>query len=322
MRARKGFAMMAAIWLTVAIAVVALEFARDAKERRVLGMDAAERGTGRAAAIGALAATQARLERAIRQVAASGNTNTVLRSSDPWLDVDSLFSGAISTDSAVQVTLKARDMGTQLNLNLLSEEELRTFFGYALNDYAIADQLAAAIMDWRDADDIARPRGGERDAYIKAKRLALPTNANFRDVSELLDVQGITPQIYEKIVPFITVRGNGTVNLNTAPPQVLRPLPGMTDAILTRILALRSQGRRITNAAEVLPTAVGMGGRGGRGGPPPSPTQARLLARTTVNTTDVELTITARAGAQAQPVRLLAIVQRVGQNANISWRQW
>lgn len=312
--------MMAAIWLTVAIAVVALEFARDAKERRTLGMDAAERGAGRAAALGVLAQTQERLERAIRQVAQSGNTNTVLRSSDPWLDVDSLFSGSVSSDSAVQVVLRARDLGAQLNVNLLSEDELKTFFGYALNDYSIADQLAQSIMDWRDPDDIARPRGGERDAYVKAKRLALPTNANFRDVSELLDVQGVTPQIYEKVAPFLTVRGNGTVNLNTAPPQVLRPLPGMTDAILTRILALRSQGRRIANANEVLPGATV--GRGGRGGPPPSPTQQRLLARTTVNTTDVELTITARAGAQAQPVRLLAIVQRVGTNANISWRQW
>jgi general secretion pathway protein K len=312
--------MIAAIWLTVAIAVVALEFARDAKERRLLGMDASERGMGRAAALGALAQTQARLERAIRQVAQSGNSNTVLRSSDPWLDVDSLFSGSVSSDSAVQVVLRAHDLGAQLNVNLLTEDELKTFFGYALNDYSTADQLAQSVMDWRDPDDIARPRGGERDAYIKAKRLALPANANFRDVSELLDVQGVTPLIFEKVAPYLTVRGNGTVNLNTAPPQVLRPLPGMTDAILTRILALRSQGRRINNASDVLPGATQ--GRGGRGGPLPSPTQQRLLARTTVNTTDVELTITARAGAQAEPVRLLAIVQRVGQNANISWRQW
>lgn len=320
-RARRGFAMMAAIWLTVAIAVVALEFARDAKERRTLGMDAAERGAGRAAALGVLAQTQERLERAIRQVTQSGNTNTVLRSSDPWLDVDSLFSGSVSADSAVQVMLRARDLGAQLNVNLLSEDELKTFFGYTLNDYSTADQLAQSIMDWRDADDIARSRGGERDAYIKAKRLALPTNANFRDIAELLDVQGVTPQIYEKIAPFLTVRGNGTVNLNTAPAQVLRPLPGMTDAILTRILALRSQGRRISNASDVLPGATRRG-TGGRGGPPPSPTQARLLARTTVNTTDIELTITARAGVQAAPVQLRAIVQRLGQNANISWRQW
>jgi type II secretory pathway component PulK len=312
--------MMAAIWLTVAIAVVALEFARDAKERRLLGIDAAERGAARAAALGVLAQTQERLERAIRQVAQSGNTNTMLRGSDPWLDVDSLYSGSVGSDSAVQVNLRARDLGAQLNVNLLSEDELKTFFGYALNDYAIADQLAQSVMDWRDPDDIARPRGGERDAYVKAKRLALPANANFRSVSELLDVQGVTPQIYEKVAPFLTVRGNGTVNLNTAPPQVLRPLPGMTDAILTRILALRSQGRRIANANTVLPGAAG--GRGGRGGPAPSPTQQRLLARTTVNTTDVEVTITARAGAQAQPVQLLAIIQRVGQNANISWRQW
>ena len=32
-------------------------------------------------------------------------------------------------------------------------------------------------MDWRDADSIPRPSGAERDAYIKAGMLALPTNA-------------------------------------------------------------------------------------------------------------------------------------------------
>lgn len=311
--------MLTAIFLTVAIAVVAFEFARDAKERRTLGMDAAERGTGRAAALGALAAAQARLDRAIRQVAQAGNVNQNLRSADPWLDVDSLFSGTIALDSGATVDVRARDLGTQLNINLLSEGELRTFFGFTLNDYAIADQLAASVMDWRDPDDVARPRGGERDAYVKARRLALPENSNLRDIAQLLDVQGITPAIFEKVSPFLTVRGNGTVNLNTAPPQVLRPLPGMSDAILARILALRSQGRRIQSPNQVLPVAGG--GRGGRGGPP-SPTQQRLLERTTVNTTSVELTLTAHAGPQSQPVRMLAIVQRVGQNANVTWRQW
>ena len=40
-------------------------------------------------------------------------------------------------------------------------------------------------MDWRDADSIPRPSGAERDAYIKAEMLALPTNAPFREIEEL-----------------------------------------------------------------------------------------------------------------------------------------
>src|SRR6185436_2502230 len=50
---RPGFAMLAAIWLIVAIAVVVLQFGLDAHERAQLGLEAADRGRGRAAATGA-----------------------------------------------------------------------------------------------------------------------------------------------------------------------------------------------------------------------------------------------------------------------------
>ena len=56
--------MMAALWLVVAIASVTMYFSIDARERRQLGLDAAERGRARAAALGALAMTQARLDAA------------------------------------------------------------------------------------------------------------------------------------------------------------------------------------------------------------------------------------------------------------------
>ena len=53
-RNRRGFALLAAIWLVVAIAAVALQFSLEARERRLLGIHTAERGKGLAAATGAL----------------------------------------------------------------------------------------------------------------------------------------------------------------------------------------------------------------------------------------------------------------------------
>lgn len=324
MRERRGVAMLVALWMVVAIAVVALQFATDAKERRVLGTQAAERGRSRAAAGAGLAMMQARLEQALRQTGTSGTgAAAALRASDPWLDVDSVYSGPLDVDSNVTVTLRARDLGSVMNINLLTEDELRTFLGYVLQDYAGADQMAQSILDWRDADDQARPRGGERDLYLKEQRLALPANAQFREVEELLQVNGVTPAVYAKVSQYLTTHGNGAVNLNTAPAPVLRSLPGMSDAALTRILAMRSQGRRIQSVAQVLPQASAPPVRPGASGPAPqTQASARLQARTTVNTTSVELTLIARAGPQAQPVRLSAIIDRAGNNANISWKQW
>jgi hypothetical protein len=89
-RPRKGFALLAAMWLIVAIAAVALQFSLEARERRLLGINTAERGRGRAAATGALNSTQAALEAALRQGPGTGNaTMALMRGSDPWLDASS-----------------------------------------------------------------------------------------------------------------------------------------------------------------------------------------------------------------------------------------
>ncbi len=317
---------MAAMWLVVAIAAVALQFSIEAHERRNLGILASERGIQRGAAVGALALMQAKLEYALR-VAPSGSNPNIgrLRASDPWLDVDSLYSGPVLVDS-MQVDVEAHDLGERLNINQLSETELTTFFSFLLGDATKATQLAQSIMDWRDADSIPRPSGAERDAYIKAEMLALPTNAPFRTIEELQDVMGMTPDIYQKISPYLTTLGAGVVNVNTAPVPVLRTLPGMTDATLNRILQLRSQGGRINSIGDIFPgVAVGGGRAAGRPIAGQLSSQAvvtAISARAGVATNQVELILTARVGPQAPPSKLTAVINRAGTTANISYKQW
>lgn len=321
MKTRRGVALLAALWLVVAIATVALQFSLEARERRSIGVLTSERGIQRAAALGALALTQARLEQALR-VAPTGTNVQRLRSSDPWMDIDSVYSGPVLVDS-MPVDVVARDLGEMLNINQSTETELQTFFSFLLGDYSKATQLAQAIMDWRDADSIPRPSGGERDAYIKAGLLALPTNTPFREVEELRHVVGMTPEIYAAVARYLTTYGSGAVNINTAPVPVLRALPGMTDATLNRILQLRSQGRRIENMAEVFPT-MRVGGRRVAG--QLALTQAglnQIAGRTTLVTSEVELTITARAGPQAPATKLTAILAKTSStSAEVRTKLW
>ena len=312
MRKRRGFALLAAIWLVVAIATVALQFALEARERRLLGINTSERGKGRAAAIGALNASQAALEAALRQVPGTGNARTVgLRRADPWLDADSIFAGVILVDS-IPVEVQTLDLGTQLNINTMGEGQLRNFFSFALRDFSTADHLSQAILDWRDADSIPRSNGAERDDYIRDGRLALPTNQTFREVSDLLNVAGMTPEIYERVAPYLTTRGSGVVNVNSADTVVLKAVPGMTDQVLAAILSQRSMGRRITNLNSLQPRRAGFPGN------IPSQFQGSM----TVDVTELQLTLTAHVGPQQLPVRLNAIVQRQGANSRITWRQW
>lgn len=312
--------MMTALWLVVAIAVVALQLALVAKERRVLGVAAADRGIGRGVALGALAITQARLDVALRN-APTGRAAAALaasRSADPWLGIDSIYSGQVSVDS-IPADVAAMDLGTRLNLNQMSEQQLRDFFSFVLGDFAKADQLSQTIADWRDLDDDKRPLGEERDGYIKKGLLVLPTNGPFRHVDELLMVEGMTPEIYQVVAPYLTTYGNGMVNLNTAPAPVLRAMPGMSDAVLNNILSQRSNGRRIPSVAAVIPG--GMGGMGGGRGMI-SPQYSQLAAAAGVNTTNVALTIVVRPSAASHPVKLTALVQRNGSTATVGWIQW
>ncbi|HTJ24396.1 MAG TPA: type II secretion system protein GspK [Gemmatimonadaceae bacterium] len=319
MRSRRGVALLAALWLVVAIATVALQFSIEARERRTVGVLTSERGIQRAAALGALAFTQARLEQALR-VAPTGSNVQRLRSSDPWMDVDSVYSGPVLVDS-MQVDVVARDLGERLNINRANENQLQTFFSFLLGDYSKATQLAQTIMDWRDVDSMPRPSGAERDAYIKAGMLALPTNTPFREIEELQHVMGMTADIYATVAPYLTTHGTAAVNLNTAPVAVLRALPGMTDATLNRILQLRSQGRRIESVAEVFP-AMRVSGRRLPGQVASPAALAQLNAQVATNTTEVELTIIARVGPQAPPTKLTAIVARQGSSASVRTKLW
>jgi type II secretory pathway component PulK len=218
---------------------------------------------------------------------------------------------------SVPVAITARDLGEQLNINQLTETDLQSFFTFLLRDFSKATQLSQAIMDWRDADSLPRPSGAERDDYIKAGLLALPTNASFRDVEELQNVMGMTPEIYATIAPFLTTRGNGQVNINTAPIPVLRALPGMTDAIVAAIIQYRSGGRRIDNVAQVIDVGATRGG--GRGGAGVTTLQGRL----TTTTNNVEFTFEARVGPQAPPSKLTVVMQRAGnQGTLVSYKQW
>ena len=48
-------------------------------------------------------------------------------------------------------------------------------------------------------------------------------------LSDLHQVPGLDSVIVARLTPFVTVRGTGVVNVNAAPPEVLRTLPGITE---------------------------------------------------------------------------------------------
>ena len=101
----------------------------------------------------------------------------------------------------------------RFNLNsLVNSPVARTRFKLLCNNLEVDEQFIPALMDWLDADsDITYPDGMEEnyDTYRVANR-------EMTDISELLLVHNVTPEIYEKLQPHITaLPGTSTLNVNT-----------------------------------------------------------------------------------------------------------
>src|SRR5258708_17761661 len=90
--------------------------------------------------------------------------------------------------------------------------------------------IGDSLQDWRDANEEHRLNGAESDYY---RALPVPYrshNANLDSVAELLQVRGVTPEIYRGtagapgLVDLLAVPATGQVNINTASPAVLKAL--------------------------------------------------------------------------------------------------
>ena len=234
-RPRNGFALIAALWLLIAFTVVAATISVHARSRRLAVANSIDEDRGRAAAEAGLEHALSRLARLI-----AGNSTSPRAipeaTEDPWREA-----GLVLTDTNKlgdqRYHVSIRDAGSSLNLNRATEEQIERLLIALSIDAGRATEIAQSVMDWRDSDDMHRLRGAEVDAYLRAGSAELPTNVNFSRVEELQYVKGVTPEIFARVRPFLTVMGTGVINMNAAPRPVLLSLPGMSEeavAVLER----------------------------------------------------------------------------------------
>ena len=116
------------------------------------------------------------------------------------------MAACINTDiDGVLVEVSATDERGKLDINATDELTLTNLFvghGMELDE---AELLAAAVMDWRDEDELERVNGAEEDAYLAAGLELGPANRPFMMTEELLQVIGMEYELYRKLEPGITV---------------------------------------------------------------------------------------------------------------------
>jgi type II secretory pathway component PulK len=146
---------------------------------------------------------------------------------------------------AGEFTYRIRDEESRINLNTAPVDRVDRLLSTLGLDKQQRDLINDSLQDWKDADSLERPNGAESESYYL--RLPLPyraRNGQMQDVRELLQIRGITREVYAGadgkpgLADLTTVVGRDTVNLNTAPVPVLKAL-GFSDAEVSDVTQAR-----------------------------------------------------------------------------------
>ena len=115
-------------------------------------------------------------------------------------------------------------------------------------------EVVQAILDWRDPDHRRRPRGAEDDDYVEAGYAHGAGDSFFAVIDELQLVKGMTPALYRRLAPHITVDClNAGVDAAVASPIILASVPDVDPAALSAYL----DARRLASANEIVKLAEG-----------------------------------------------------------------
>ncbi len=149
------------------------------------------------------------------------------------------------------------DEESRINLNKATKQQLEAVFRIVGGADAIQSAaLAAAVIDWRDADDELTDGGAESGFYSGLQPGYTCANDDFNTVYELLLLRGMDGGLFERVSGSFTVHGSGKVNLNTADELTLRVLAEASGAdeaaaqgIAGKISGFRGSGGQFSEAS-------------------------------------------------------------------------
>jgi len=94
-------------------------------------------------------------------------------------------------------------------------------------DADITEDIIDAIIDWQDTDETTTGFGGAESFYYESLPKPYSSkNEDYEIIHELLLVKGVSRELYEKLKNYLTVYGDGKVNINTASMKVVNAVIG------------------------------------------------------------------------------------------------
>jgi general secretion pathway protein K len=211
-RARtRGVALMLVLWLIALLVALVGAFALSARTEQLQGQVLARGLEVRGAA-------RAGVEYAIARLADSDERRR-------WIPDGREYAWQFG-DAKVQ--LRIVDEQGKVDLDMADANLIAALLRTLGSDPQQAMRIAGAILDWRDADALTQPSGGaEAPEYAAAGRGYGPANAPFESVAEVEQVLGMTPALYARLAPVVTVYSGRALPDPAYAPGLVRAAMGV-----------------------------------------------------------------------------------------------
>lgn len=288
---QQGYALVAVLWAVTLLTIMAASFSLTLR-----------RGSG------LLEATVARAQGTALADAALNYAILKLAISDPALR---WRGGSVYTLNLPggKARIRLFDEAGKIDINSAQYETLSRILGPLLANAERGSALAAAIVDWRDKDDVKLSNGAEAAEYLFKTQGYVPPNRPFQSIEELQMVLGMTPELYKKLELMLTIySGQDGINPRYASRQVLSMLPGLDSATIASFM--QSVQAVASNASD------------------PFSAMALPLGIPATTAGEVAYTIIVEALAQGaqQPIYIKAVIRRERTESGIpfviaSWKQ-
>jgi len=207
---QRGMALIMVLWLVVLLSIIASGHVRNVHTETRLAARHIEVATARAL-------TEAGIQHAILELLVADQVNQT--------PVDGTVGQIDFNGSEIRIAI--RDATGLIDLNNAGPALLTSLVATLEIDRETQQKIVAAILDWRDDDDLLHLDGAEDSDYRSAGHAWSARDGAFSSIEELRYVMGMTQLRFDELAPFVTVYSQqSSIDLEFASPYLITALTG------------------------------------------------------------------------------------------------
>ena len=248
MKRQRGIAMVLVLWVLSLLIIMAGSFALSM--RRESALISVLKNNAHAKAIAESGISLAEM---------------MLLSPDPskvWRADGSIYEIRAS-DAIIRIRLQSE--AGKIDINKADQAVLQSLMAFAPVDSEQQGKLVDAILDWRDADNLVRIDGAEKEEYQEAGLNYEPRNKPFESTEELQLVLGMNKKVLAWLDPLVTIYSNQPrINYQVASKEVLQAMPGLDAGIIDSFVIMRMESAKNNLPAPAFPLNTGSSNTAGQ----------------------------------------------------------